>query len=80
MRIGYSYWGFLGDRKYDDNGKILSTPDGNAFYSWSIINKLQSDGHTVFVQRLPVSQDLEHAGEGNPLYDSAGNAGKPEEQ
>lgn len=48
MRIGYSYWGFLGDRKYDDDGKILSTPDGNAFYSWSIINKLQSDGHTVF--------------------------------
>lgn len=48
MRIGYSYWGFLGDRKYDDNGKILSTPDGNAFYSWSIINKLQNDGHTVF--------------------------------
>ena len=48
MRIGYSYWGFLGDRKYDDDCKILSTPDGNAFYSWSIINKLQSDGHTVF--------------------------------
>ena len=48
MRIGYSYWGFLGDRTYDDDGKILSTPDGNAFYSWSIINKLQSDGHTVF--------------------------------
>lgn len=48
MRIGYSYWGFLGDRKYDDNGNLLSTPDGNAFYSWSIINKLQNDGHTVF--------------------------------
>ena len=32
MRIGYSYWGFLGDRKYDDNGNLLSTPDGNAFY------------------------------------------------
>ena len=47
MRIGYSYWGFLGDRKYDDNGNLLSTPDGNAFYSWSIINKFIEDGHRV---------------------------------
>lgn len=47
MRIGYSYWGFLGDRKYDDEGNILSTPDGNAFYSWSIINKFIQDGHQV---------------------------------
>ena len=47
MRIGYSYWGFLGDRKYDDEGNILSTPDGNAFYSWSIINKFIEDGHQV---------------------------------
>lgn len=47
MRIGYSYWGFLGDRKYDDKGNILSTPDGNAFYSWSIINKFIEDGHQV---------------------------------
>ena len=47
MRIGYSYWGFLGDRKYDDNGNLLSTPDGNAFYSWSIINKFIEDGHEV---------------------------------
>lgn len=47
MRIGYSYWGFLGDRKYDDNCNILSTPDGNAFYSWSIINKFIEDGHQV---------------------------------
>ena len=47
MRIGYSYWGFLGDRKYDSEGNILSTPDGNAFYSWSIINKFIEDGHQV---------------------------------
>lgn len=47
MRIGYSYWGFLGDRKYDEEGNILSTPDGNAFYSWSIINKFIEDGHQV---------------------------------
>ena len=48
MKIGYSFWGYLGDTKYDLNGKQASTPDGNAFYSWSIINKLQEDGHQVF--------------------------------
>lgn len=34
--IGYSFWGFLGDVKYNQHGDFLSTPDGNAFYSWSI--------------------------------------------
>ncbi len=48
MKIGYSYWGYLGDVKFDLNGNLASTPDGNAFYSWSIINKLQEDGHEVF--------------------------------
>lgn len=52
MKIGYSYWGFLGDIKYDQNGKVASTPDGNAFYSWSIIRELQQRGHTV-VQMMP---------------------------
>lgn len=47
MHIGYSYWGFLADVKYDSFGNELSTPDGNAFYSWSIIYGLQSKGHTV---------------------------------
>lgn len=47
MRVGYSYWGFLGDEKYGDDCRLLSTPDGNAFYSWSIINKLQQDGCEV---------------------------------
>lgn len=40
MKVGYNYWGFLGDRKYSKDGKLLSTPDGNAFYSWSIIKEL----------------------------------------
>ncbi len=48
MKIGYSFWGYLGDIKYDKFGDIASTPDGNAFYSWSIINKLQEDGHEVY--------------------------------
>ena len=46
MKIGYSFWGFLGDKKMDKNFNILSTPDGNAFYSWCIIRELQRDGFT----------------------------------
>lgn len=52
MNIGYSYWGFLGDMKFGDDGKLVSTPDGNAFYSWSIINELQKRGHNVY-QMMP---------------------------
>lgn len=51
MNVGYGYWGFLGDTKYkeDKGGNIVpvSTPDGNAFYSWSIISELQKLGHNV---------------------------------
>lgn len=36
MRIGYLFHGFLGDVKLDDAGNELSTPDGNATYSWSL--------------------------------------------
>ena len=51
-KCGYSYWGFLGDTKMDKDGNLLSTPDGNAFYSWSIIRQLQKDGYVV-VQVMP---------------------------
>ncbi len=47
MKVGYFYWGFLGDKKFNSEGQELSTPDGNAFYSWSIIRELQKRGHTV---------------------------------
>lgn len=47
MKIGYSYWGFLGDKKLSRDFKPLSTPDGNAFYSWSIIHDLIKNGHEV---------------------------------
>ena len=69
MRIGYSYWGFLGDRKYDEEGNILSTPDGNAFYSWSIINKFIENGHQV----LGIMPDRDEPGfrfEGVNLFSS----------
>lgn len=36
IRFGYSFWGFLGDNKIE-GGKEVSTPDGNATYSWSIL-------------------------------------------
>ena len=47
MKIGYSFWGFLGDIKMDVNRLLASTPDGNATYSWSIISKLQELGNDV---------------------------------
>lgn len=48
MRLGYSYWGFLGDYKMDADGNELSTPDGNATYGWSIIHEAQRRGWLVF--------------------------------
>lgn len=50
--VGYSYWGFLGDVKMDSEGNLLSTPDGNAFYSWSIVDELAMRGNSVF-QLMP---------------------------
>lgn len=47
MKIGYAFWGFLGDRKYNDLYEEISTPDGNAFYSWSIIKAFLDAGHEV---------------------------------
>ena len=47
--VGYSFWGFLGDEKFDKNGNKISTPDGNAFYSWSIISELQRRNKDVIL-------------------------------
>ena len=47
MKIGYSYWGFLADVKMNEQGERISTPDGNAFYSWSIIQAFQKENDTV---------------------------------
>lgn len=49
MRIGYSFWGFLGDYKEDDKGNPLSTPDGNAAYGCFLIDALQKAGHEVIL-------------------------------
>jgi hypothetical protein len=67
-RVGYFFWGFLGDRKYNINGELVSTPDGNAFYSWSIISELQKRGKEVCV-----FSNRDHTGlikEGENLFDA----------
>ena len=67
MKIGYSYWGYLGDTKYDKNGNMASTPDGNAIYSWSIIYQLMKDGHQVY-QIMPDRDYIGLAKEGSGLF------------
>jgi|GEM_PF-1762451 len=47
LNIGYSFFGFLGDRHIKD-GKEISTPDGNATYSYTIIHELQKRGNIVY--------------------------------
>lgn len=51
-KVGYSYWGYLGDYKFDTYGSLASTPDGNAFYSTSIIGELLLRGFEV-IQVMP---------------------------
>ena len=65
MRIGYSYWGFLGDQKLDANGKELSTPDGNATYSWAILHEALRRRHDVYAMQ----EDRDE-----PAYDKLGLA------
>jgi hypothetical protein len=50
MRIGYSYWGFLGDNKIEGDSHV-STPDGNATYSWSLLHEMQERGHQTFLMQ-----------------------------
>lgn len=56
MNIGYSFWGHLADYRVKD-GQLISTPDGNASYSWSIVNELTKRGHTVY--RMMPDRDYE---------------------
>lgn len=63
-KVGYSYWGFLGDYKFNESKDLVSTPDGNAFYSSSIIHSLQKARHEI-IQVMP-DRDM-------PGYDSMKN-------
>ena len=47
MKIGYSFWGFLSDIKLDKNYNLMSTPDGNAYYSWAIISEFQKNNYDI---------------------------------
>ena len=67
MKIGYSFWGYLGDYKFDKDGNPASTPDGNAFYSWSIISKLQELGHEV-VSLMPDRDAIGYKKMGSKLF------------
>lgn len=58
LRIGYSFWGFLGDRKIGRDGSEVSTPDGNATYSWSIVWEAMKRGHLV----IPLQQERDRHG------------------
>jgi hypothetical protein len=58
LRIGYSFWGFLGDYKLDEKGQPMSTPDGNATYSYALIWECVRRGHTV----LPMMPDRDRPG------------------
>ena len=46
MKIGYFFWGHLSDKIGD---VTKDTPDGNAWYSSSIIQELMSLGHEVYL-------------------------------
>ncbi|WP_345486100.1 hypothetical protein, partial [Planotetraspora phitsanulokensis] len=53
MKIGYSFWGFLGPG-------IVDTPDGGRFWRRGIVDGLLSKGHSVVL--LQQDRDLKEAG------------------
>lgn len=55
MRIGYLFRGFLGDVKMDSLLNEISTPDGNASYSWTIEHECQRRRH----QLIPLGPNLD---------------------
>ncbi|MFF0250181.1 CgeB family protein [Streptosporangium sandarakinum] len=57
MKIGFSFWGFLGSG-------ILDTPDGGRFWRRPIIDELTSRGHELVL--LQSNRDLHEAGQELP--------------
>lgn len=55
MRIGYLFRGFLGDIKMDVDGNEVSSPDGNATYSWSI----EHEAHRRRYKLIPLGENLD---------------------
>lgn len=71
-KVGYSYWGYLGDYKFDTYGNLASTPDGNAFYSTSIIGELLFKGFEV-IQVMPDRDRHGYVKFGDLLFNSWGH-------
>ena len=66
MKIGYFFWGHLGDKLTDIT---RDTPDGNAWYSSSIIHRLLRNGYDVF--RMAPDRDRgEYRTFGNRIFES----------
>ena len=55
MRIGYLFRGYLGDVKWDSTLAEVSTPDGNATYSWSIEHECERRGYKL----IPLGPNLD---------------------
>lgn len=60
MRIGYLFRGFLGDVKLDSDLNEVSTPDGNATYSWSIEHEANRRGYKL----IPLGDNLDEPAAG----------------
>lgn len=55
MRIGYLFRGYLGDIKMAPDGSEVSSPDGNATYSWSIEHEANRRRHRL----IPLGENLD---------------------
>ena len=55
MRIGYLFRGFLGDVKLGSDFKPVSSPDGNATYSWTIEHECYRRGYKL----IPLGPNLD---------------------
>lgn len=55
MRVGYLWRGYLADVKLDSDGDEISTPDGNATYSWSIVWECMRRKYSV----IPLGDNLD---------------------
>lgn len=66
MKIGYFFNGYLSDKVSE---KSKDSPDGNAWYSSSIIEELMKQGHEVYL--LGIDKDKEdYTQYGNLIFDS----------
>jgi len=66
MNIGYFFWGHLSDKVSD---RTRNTPDGNAWYSSSIIHELDKRGHNVF--GMAIDRDkVDYEEYGNAIFNS----------